>query len=430
MEQYNSISINDTSYVGIQSIKINEGIDFKKSQSDKILHFVWLGIPSEAIDIYLRVWKHHYPSYRIILWYDSEFILSGVYREQLNLKDRLKEKVKVLLERQDSLYEEFLSIKGENPLEELLESHDIKEFDRNNEICKIKNNYSFVDVRDIREERVLYSNEVEKCYTKEVILRANLACASDILRLCILKKFGGVYLDVDTLPCLDHIFKVAKNSLPHDVFYCKEIEEYKSSLYLEKFSKKQKEENSVLAKHGCNLERFSHEHIKLLQQDIREHNIEDIVEKPFMMHEKFLMLGVDKVEKNAFYNNVIVAKKESRTLSILIIEILKRYREIENKNYDNYETAKKYNEIYNKGYLGRLVGYRLDGLVDIPNTTISLTGPNVILEVLLGLAYKVLKLSKQHDPIKVAAILQSEKYGIVCGNLITHTNEQSKSSWM
>ncbi len=271
----------------------------------------------------MRVWKHHYPSYRIILWYDSEFILSGVYREQLNLKDRLKEKVKVLLERQDSLYEEFLSIKGENPLEELLESHDIKEFDRNNEICKIKNNYSFVDVRDIREERVLYSNEVEKCYTKEVILRANLACASDILRLCILKKFGGVYLDVDTLPCLDHIFKVAKNSLPHDVFYCKEIEEYKSSLYLEKFSKKQKEENSVLAKHGCNLERFSHEHIKLLQQDIREHNIEDIVEKPFMMHEKFLMLGVDKVEKNAFYNNVIVAKKESRTLSILIIEILK-----------------------------------------------------------------------------------------------------------
>ncbi|WP_317984351.1 TcdA/TcdB catalytic glycosyltransferase domain-containing protein [Vibrio penaeicida] len=200
LEQYNSISINDTSYVGIQSIKINEGIDFKKSQSDKILHFVWLGIPSEAIDIYLRVWKHHYPSYRIILWYDSEFILSGVYREQLNLKDRLKEKVKVLLERQDSLYEEFLSIKGENPLEELLESHDIKEFDRNNEICKIKNNYSFVDVRDIREERVLYSNEVEKCYTKEVILRANLACASDILRLCILKKFGGVYLDVDTLP--------------------------------------------------------------------------------------------------------------------------------------------------------------------------------------------------------------------------------------
>lgn len=30
LEQYNSISINDTSYVGIQSIKINEGIDFKK----------------------------------------------------------------------------------------------------------------------------------------------------------------------------------------------------------------------------------------------------------------------------------------------------------------------------------------------------------------------------------------------------------------
>ncbi|MBT2979769.1 TcdA/TcdB catalytic glycosyltransferase domain-containing protein, partial [Vibrio anguillarum] len=43
-------------------------------------------------------------------------------------------------------------------------------------------------------------------YELEMYLRGNLAAASDIARLVILRQYGGLYVDVDTLPVSEGIF--------------------------------------------------------------------------------------------------------------------------------------------------------------------------------------------------------------------------------
>ncbi|MBO2006751.1 hypothetical protein J4732_07605 [Serratia marcescens] len=45
-----------------------------------------------------------------------------------------------------------------------------------------------------------------KYYYYEIILRCNLASASDIIRLLIIYQYGGTYVDVDTLPYTDNIY--------------------------------------------------------------------------------------------------------------------------------------------------------------------------------------------------------------------------------
>ncbi|WP_446444294.1 TcdA/TcdB catalytic glycosyltransferase domain-containing protein [Serratia marcescens] len=43
-------------------------------------------------------------------------------------------------------------------------------------------------------------------YYYEIILRHNIASASDIVRLLIIYQYGGTYIDVDTLPYIDNIY--------------------------------------------------------------------------------------------------------------------------------------------------------------------------------------------------------------------------------
>jgi mannosyltransferase OCH1-like enzyme len=52
----------------------------------------------------------------------------------------------------------------------------------------------------------IMDDEFRHYYFREIALRANLAAASDILRLHVIYQFGGVYVDCDTLPSLDHVF--------------------------------------------------------------------------------------------------------------------------------------------------------------------------------------------------------------------------------
>ncbi|MGM8317419.1 TcdA/TcdB catalytic glycosyltransferase domain-containing protein, partial [Clostridium perfringens] len=61
---------------------------------------------------------------------------------------------------------------------------------------------------DIREYDILDDVELKSIYEQELLMRFNLASASDIIRVIVLNKLGGIYLDVDVLPGIKkHIFK-------------------------------------------------------------------------------------------------------------------------------------------------------------------------------------------------------------------------------
>ena len=61
-----------------------------------------------------------------------------------------------------------------------------------------------IDIRDNLD--VFFDCFFYDIYYLELTLRANAAAAADILRLLILHKQGGVYIDVDTLPSLISIY--------------------------------------------------------------------------------------------------------------------------------------------------------------------------------------------------------------------------------
>lgn len=83
----------------------------------------------------------------------------------------------------------------------------------------------FIELRDVQNQLdSIMDEDCQRYYIQEIALRGNMASSSDILRLNILYRQGGVYVDCDTLPDLDHIF-------PESNRYC--LENNISSLYVD-----------------------------------------------------------------------------------------------------------------------------------------------------------------------------------------------------
>ncbi|CAK2509804.1 TcdB toxin-like protein [Vibrio crassostreae] len=412
------------------------------SNSKKILHFVWIGIPDEKALLYLSVWAHHYPNYEVNLWIDSKYLYANIFKDKIE-DIRKNKKLIELLKTQELLYDEYQKLRlKDNPLEQIIDKFFQQDFSKGIDKLKIINElvskFNFLNIKDIREHKSIIPKEIEIYYEKEIILRSNLAAASDISRLCILKKFGGVYLDIDTLPCLEYVFKNSKVYENFEFYYNELIDIYKSQLYLEKYTK-ELNPNLAIENYNIKVELITGDNIKKekiveylesLKHDIKSHDIKKVEALPFIIRKNLLMIGTSKVKLNTFYNNVLVSEKNGKMVSIILKEICKRYKYISSKNYDRWESVEKYNKVYKNSYLDRLVGYRLDALADIPNTTVILTGPCMILEVYLSLTYNIFKLDKNIDPRKIASLYQSSNCGITCRNLMTFTLENSKSTWM
>ncbi|ENF7324064.1 hypothetical protein ABRI19_003339 [Vibrio cholerae] len=416
-----------------------------KHESEKTLHFIWIGIPDDKVYLYLRVWSHHYPDYDINLWIDSKFLYANYYKSKVRAGFKRKKLIDIL-KMQDSNYEVYNKNNlGNDALDSLIESKFNKRFhgkeSKDSIIQCLKQKYDFLNILDIRKNKVILNHKLEKYYEKEIVLRANIAAASDILRLCILKKYGGVYLDVDTLPCLDYVFKKSNRYVDIEIANNEFVEIYKSQLYLDKFNNSYSNNEISLSleavKKSLQAMRdiyFDNEkinyYLELIQCDINEHDIVKVNSTPFMLHEKLLMFGSSKTKLNTFYNNVLACDKNSSVVSIILKEICKRYDHIEKNEYDKWYSVNKYNDLYGKGSMERLIGYRLDGFANIPNSTVILTGPCMILEVYLSITYKIFRIKSNIDPRKVAAVYQAKNNGICCCNITTFTLENSKSTWM
>lgn len=443
LNKYNGVDFSDLNNDCFENVIDDSDIQesyIVKQESKKTLHFIWIGIPNDNIYLYLKVWSLHYPTYDINLWIDSKFLYVNHYKSMV--REQFKD-IKLInrLKIQDDLYDMYKKNSSEeDSLDRIIESKFDKRFNCNNSkniiIQDVKSRFDFLNVLDIRKIDPILTKELESYYDKEMVLRTNVAAASDILRLCILSKYGGVYLDVDTLPCIDYIFKKSNCYTDGNVINNEFVQIYKSQLYLEKFAERldgikvEKISNIYEIKELFSNDEEFNNYIELIHLDIKNHDTNDVESIPFVLYKRLLMIGSSKTKLNTFYNNVLVCDKNSTVVSIIIKEIIKRYRYIEKNGYDKWESVNQYNKIYNNGSMERLIGYRLDGFADIPNTTVILTGPCMILEVYLSITYKVLRINSNVDPRKVASVYQAKYYGISCCNILTFTLENSKSTWM
>src|SRR6185437_12733806 len=127
-------------------------------------------------------------------------------------------------------------------------------------------------------------------------------------------------------------------------------------------------------------------------------------------------------------NNIVIANAQSKAVKIVLLEMRHRYRYLERMGAVEIASAEELP--LDNSYKGRLLNYRFDALDDRPNVTVILTGPGLILEVVMGLGYSLLRLDDQVAPISLSYALYSRKIGIAFMEQTFHTYDHSQSTWM
>jgi len=173
-----------------------------------------------------------------------------------------------------------------------------------------------------------------KYYYYEIILRCNIASASDIARLLIIYQYGGVYIDVDTFPYTDNVYHklnayiTREGIIENDMFLLfktacilnKLEPEVTSSKYVEKFNAKAL---------GVDVVRFD-KIKKLIAIDLANFSLNMISPLgEIYIYKNLLAVGALKRLKGIYFNNFISSHKKSKAVRIILRVMRKRYRFIE-----------------------------------------------------------------------------------------------------
>ncbi|MGL0944942.1 hypothetical protein ACSTDY_22160 [Vibrio vulnificus] len=110
------------------------------------------------------------------------------------------------------------------------------------------------------------------------------------------------------------------------------------------------------------------------------------------------------------------------------MEMKKRYDYIFDNKFDSSNTTESFSG--NNEYYNRLKDYRLDTLGNNNYVTLIASGPILLLEVILGMSYKVLNLEYDVSQVGVSLALQLPHIGIGYLDQTMYTHEHIKSSWM
>lgn len=187
-----------------------------KGQALAEVFFIWIGgIKPVALE-YIDIWQVAVAeSGTVRIYYDGHFLLFNCYARKftelygvtedtpkeriIEWQDDFKRKVDAFVRCGDSFDQAFIQATR------TLSRSDAWEMEKElvlarESISVLKHDYAFVDIRN--EMDVFYDRFFYDVYYRELTLRANAAAAADILRMLILYKHGGVFIDVDTLPSL------------------------------------------------------------------------------------------------------------------------------------------------------------------------------------------------------------------------------------
>ncbi|WP_435927108.1 TcdA/TcdB catalytic glycosyltransferase domain-containing protein [Dryocola sp. BD613] len=410
-----------------------------KQPLPNVLHFVWVG-DLRALDCeYINLWQRVNKGSRINLWHDEDCSLSHRFHHLLvqyaktvaphsthqRLIDLQNEAFHYIYARLD---------KGHNFNKlaiQFLQRLDIEMADLPPASSLLTALSEQVTLQSIPP---LFSGKfaaLKKYYYYEVILRGNFACASDIARLLILYYHGGIYIDTDTLPAMDSYFPKTKAFLKR----CgANNDQYATAAMAEAVL--QKTRNNAGIKND-----FYHYLNKIsgISSPVRQALYSSITEEAekinlaslqplgnVFCYTNFLVQSATPSLVGVYFSNVLGACPYSKTISILLRSISKRYRFLEKNDAIFILTQ----EPRPHHYLARLLTYRHESLAGCGEVTLALTGPGLIVEVLLGLCYHVLKLNEDIPPDFLSVFMQNDRYGIAFFDHTLHTPAGLVSSWM
>lgn len=384
-----------------------------------LLHFVWIGNVDDLCLDYIRIWEMFNQDKKIYLWLDRDSSLCSFLHDNIEIfcgKDNVEKILKMRNEAFEYIYNHLKPDINFNDLViDFLINYGIpfsvSDFLRSKNIL----DHFLVEknILDLFEGKFSY---FKKLYYYELILRNNLACASDIIRLIILYKYGGIYIDVDTLPYFDYIFHKTNSYLDKIGLLDNEcVNIIKTESFVSKFKKCST--YTFLNKVKRFIEKMpstKQEKIRILEFILYDMNhlcLEDL--KPLntvVAYKDLIILSSLNFIEGVFFNNIICSYPESKLVRIILREIKKRYRYIEKNNAvwkvdltprNNHETDNSY-LLYYRSYNSQY--YQL--------VTLSLTGPQLIFNLILSLMYKILKLDKKISPKFLAQFIQNDYFGI------------------
>ncbi len=186
----------------------------------KIMHFIWLGGPLRPVQTNrIAHWAQKNPHYRFLLWYDSQQFMAYYLRRKLQKFASNGEDLDGLRELQadaaigvhargghDGARIQYLAQARNKSVAHYQQKRDDFVAKMKGEKDKITGNAAFsnVEFRDIQTlgGDVFTKQSNASLYKQEMIARgSNFGAASDILRIELLIRYGGIYCDVD-LECI------------------------------------------------------------------------------------------------------------------------------------------------------------------------------------------------------------------------------------
>ncbi|KPI56898.1 peptidase C80 [Clostridioides difficile] len=380
------------------------------SPVEKNLHFVWIG--GEVSDValeYINQWTDINAEYSTKLWYDGEAFLVNTLKkaivesstiESLQLLEKdiqdpqfdymvfYQKRMEFIYDRQKRFidyYKSEINKPTVPTIDDIIKSHLVAEYSkdagvlesyRTNSLRKINSNNGI----DIRSNNLFTEEELLSIYNQELLNHGNLAAASDVVRLLVLKKFGGVYLDVDMLPGIhSDLFKTISrpDSIASDTW---------ENIKLEAIMKYKKYINN-----------YTSANFDKLDQQLKD-KFKIIIESKSEKSEIFSKLGnlnLSDIDLKATFvfssviNQGLISKKDSYLTNLVIEQIKNRYQ-ILNKHLnpaiesgtDFFDTNTIFTEsLYNselqKNYtfLDKISRYLEVGFMPGATSTISLSGP-------------------------------------------------------
>jgi hypothetical protein len=404
----------------------------KVNEIDEHVFFVWIGSLNLNKLKYLNIWRKSYD--KLHLWIDSRTILYS----HLSLIVKLIERKYGLsmIESQNYFFSKckYLSTVTitsfvDSELPELVETLN-DTLDIHAKTAKsLARHYIIHEVSD---EIDFISNDLERFYSYEVALRGNLAAASDIIRLSILYQYGGTYVDVDTLPNFRHMFQNSYNYSSKENVNLNLFDSYMSKIYYNLVSDIAGEIYSKLENSETDL------YIESVLPHIKNHisrDIELLDKQNFVKFEpprSIRNLVCISVNENNFYefnNNILSCKRNSKLIKICVREMCRRYKYVEKRNFHRLNRRILDQEISINHHYERMCRYRVDNTEVQENLcTLVLSGPTLILEVLLGCTAEILGTSAR--AVSIAAILRNPTLGIAFENQVMYTSEHLNSSWL
>ncbi|EGR1860292.1 hypothetical protein D3O62_16065 [Vibrio cholerae] len=398
--------------------------------------FVWIGILKDKY--YLDFWCMS--KVKPIVYYDSKAYLSGYYLTELK-NISIKKDINII-EVQNDFFEyfdrnksklngsfdmSFLQYLEENEI--YLRDFYVKKIDQYLSEININNTIEFIDINSI--QSLFPDNEFATFYSYEVILRNNLAAASDIIRLLLLKKQGGMYVDLDTLPDISYVFKKTNAIIDGNNMINKNIVDIIKVEELFKATFVGYRENLNTSK----IFKFYLDYIKRFES-IYDSIIDDISNwdrklKDFELPKvpkDLICLSSSKNNISEYNNNILSSHPDSKIIRILLRQMKKRYNYAKKRGFILRHL--KEDNLKINPYYERLKMYRFDGMENSNNVTLIMSGPLFIMEILLGISYQLLSIDDDVSPLAISYALRVANLGLSFDKQTMFTPEHAESSWM